>query len=174
MLQWLPWENSDIIPGQGGRRENKARAAESRAFFPACLLPSSLSTPQEPCYVFFADAPFFWGKSSSNFFPREKEAVAFFTTGSRKVKYRYETERKSKVFRGAQHLLAPKNFIFFLQWYFTFRGSVVIKAAHRRKFSISASALPFFGRLPHSRREIFRFWEVYLQRRIIYIMLSRI
>lgn len=53
--------------------------------------------------------------------------------------------------------LAPKNFIFFLQWYFTFRGSVVIKAAHRRKFSISASALPSFGRLPHSRREIFPF-----------------
>lgn len=101
--------------------------------------------------------PFFGGKVLSNFFPREKEAVAFFTTGSRKVKYRHETERKNKVFRGAQHLLAPKNFIFFLQWYFTFRGSVVIKAAHRRTFSISASALPSFGRLPHSRREIFRF-----------------
>lgn len=143
MLQWLPWENSDIIPGQGGRRENKARAAESRAFFPACLLPSSLSTPQEPCYVFFCGCSLFLGEKFSVTFSPEKRRQQHFlqqVLGKSNI----GTKRKEKVkFFGVRSIyLAPKNFIFFLQWYFTFRGSVVIKAAHRRKFS---------NQHPHSR-----------------------
>lgn len=113
LLQWLPWENSDIIPGQGGRRENKARAAESRAFFPACLLPSSLSTPQEPCYVFFCGCSLFLGEKFSVTFPPRKGGSSIFYNRFSESQISARNGKKKIKFFGVRSIYLPRKTLSF-------------------------------------------------------------